>query len=330
MKSGFGTKLLGPIIKIVLLSLVTALLTFMAYMAYLGNQLIMGSVLVAIAVITNIVFWNRKAVAAKFLLPGAFLMVIFVILPIVYTVGMSFFHYGTGNEVSKADAITSLQAAGLVPADSGETYDMVLGDYKGKPAALVTEQTSHVVSLATQEKVTQLQPGSYTLSGGIAKTYPGLQVWSVSKKAASDSLIQALQFPVDKIHFIQPQDSETAALMMQSYRINAAQTQLTDTLAGTTYYDNGNGNFVAKDGTVLYPGWTAFNPGLNYASLILDPRLSKPFFNVFVWTVIFALSTVAIMFFAGLSLAIALDKKIKFRAFYRAILILPYAIPSFM
>jgi arabinogalactan oligomer/maltooligosaccharide transport system permease protein len=36
------------------------------------------------------------------------------------------------------------------------------------------------------------------------------------------------------------------------------------------------------------------------------------------------------MFFVGLILAIALDKRIRFRNFYRGILILPYAMPSFM
>ena len=36
------------------------------------------------------------------------------------------------------------------------------------------------------------------------------------------------------------------------------------------------------------------------------------------------------MFGFGLILAIALDKKIRFRNFYRALLILPYAMPSFM
>ncbi len=330
MQSGFGPRILGPIVKYSLLAMATAILTFMAYMAFLEEQVIMGSVLAGLAVLTNVVFLNRKFIAAKFLLPGAFLLAIFVILPIVYTVGMSFFHFGTGNEISKQDAITSLQAAGLVPAESGETYDMVLGDYQGKTAALVTEQTTGVVSLATEETVKDLEPGSYEEVDGIATAYPGLEPWSEAKKVSSDTLIQSLQFKSGDTNVIVPQDAETAAMLVQSYTINQDQTRLTDTLSGISYFDNGNGNFEAEDGTVLYPGWQAFNPGLNYASLFLDPRLSKPFFNVFIWTVIFAFSTVAIMFFAGLALAIALDKKIKFRPFYRSILILRYAIPSFM
>jgi arabinogalactan oligomer/maltooligosaccharide transport system permease protein len=330
VKSGLRGRIFRQLTKIILLALATAGLTFMAYVAFLGNQMIIGFTLVAIAVLANVVFLNRRVVAPKFLLPGAILMVIFVILPIFYTVGMSFFHYGTGNEVSKADAITSLEAAGLVQAESGETYTMVLGDYKGRTAALLTDQASGIVSLATSSSISTLIPGTFTSVGGVAKKYPGLRTWTVSEKAASDGLIRKLEFRVDKKRMIVPQDSESAAMMEQSYIINSSETSLTDTLAGKTYYDNGNGNFVAKSGEVLYPGWQAFNPGLNYSSLIFDPRLSKPFFNVFLWTVVFAFSTVGIMFFAGLGLAIALDKKIRFRNFYRAILILPYAVPSFM
>jgi arabinogalactan oligomer/maltooligosaccharide transport system permease protein len=96
--------------------------------------------------------------------------------------------------------------------------------------------------------------------------------------------------------------------------------------------DNGNGNFVNPDNPeeILYPGWRAFNPAQNYLGLITDPRLSGPFLGVFVWTVVFSLLTVAMMFGVGFLLAVVLDKPMRGRNFYRAILILPYAMPSFM
>ena len=83
-------------------------------------------------------------------------------------------------------------------------------------------------------------------------------------------------------------------------------------------------------GEYLYPGWRALSPLENYSALILNPVLRGPFLSVFAWTISFSLITVITMFAAGLALAIALDKKIRFRNFYRSILILPYAIPSFM
>jgi arabinogalactan oligomer/maltooligosaccharide transport system permease protein len=64
--------------------------------------------------------------------------------------------------------------------------------------------------------------------------------------------------------------------------------------------------------------------------MFTDPKLSGPFIKVFIWTIAFAFITVVMMWALGLTLAIAMDKKIRGRAFYRAILILPYAMPSFM
>ncbi|MFN3265238.1 MAG: ABC transporter permease subunit [Deinococcales bacterium] len=52
-------------------------------------------------------------------------------------------------------------------------------------------------------------------------------------------------------------------------------------------------------------------------------------YPVFIWTVIFALSTTVINVIVGLLLGILLNnKRLKFRNFYRAILILPWAVPG--
>jgi arabinogalactan oligomer/maltooligosaccharide transport system permease protein len=80
----------------------------------------------------------------------------------------------------------------------------------------------------------------------------------------------------------------------------------------------------------LQPGWKAFNYFRNYTHLFTDPVVRGPFISVFIWTTVFAFTTVIMMFTVGLLLAIVLNQKLRFRRFYRSILILPYAIPSFM
>jgi arabinogalactan oligomer/maltooligosaccharide transport system permease protein len=68
----------------------------------------------------------------------------------------------------------------------------------------------------------------------------------------------------------------------------------------------------------------------NYAALLANPAIRGPFIGVFIWTFFFSIITVVMMFGLGLILAIALDKKMRGRNFYRGLLILPYAMPSFM
>ncbi len=81
----------------------------------------------------------------------------------------------------------------------------------------------------------------------------------------------------------------------------------------------------------LSPGFRTFVGSRNYQRLLRDPRILQPFFRVFVWTFAWAILSVGTTFALGLLLALILDdKKLKFRKFYRTILIIPYAMPAFI
>ncbi len=319
-------------VKFVLLALFNAIFGYMAFLAFIADQVVIGAVISIVILLADIVYLHPRFNAGKFLYPGLTLMAIFVIVPILYTILMSGFNYRTGNELSKQDALVQVLGNGLSQDASGITYDMRLGNYQGELAALFTEQTSKQVLLGSKGQLTELAPGNFELDkNSIAVGTEGFKAISVDEAATLEEDIMALKFETSDGKFIAPQATDTAALLYQPLELSADQNTLVNTELGVTYKDNGNGNFVSEaDGTVLYPGWRAFNPGQNYIGLLTDPVIRGPFLNVFIWTITFAFLTVFIMFFAGLALALALDKKIKGRNAYRAILILPYAIPSFM
>ena len=102
--------------------------------------------------------------------------------------------------------------------------------------------------------------------------------------------------------------------------------------SGQIYKDNGRGNYANPNNSseILEPGWRAPIWFSNYAKLITDGNVRGPFFKVFIWTVVFALSTVGFSFAVGLLLTLALNKPMRGRRLYRSILILPYAMPSLM
>lgn len=79
------------------------------------------------------------------------------------------------------------------------------------------------------------------------------------------------------------------------------------------------------------PGWRTVVGFDNYVRLFSNERIRQPFVGVFAWNMVFAVGTVAINFILGLTLASALqDERLRGRAFYRSILILPYAVPAFL
>ena len=324
---------IASLIKTLLLAVVTALLVWMIYIAVLGSEWIIVGTLTAVLIIINWVYYSKRAVASKFLVPGSILLVIFVVVPIVYTAWMSVYNYKTGNEITREEAISQLHRVGLVPDESGTNYDMVLGKFGGEKALLLTDQGSKSVFVGTESELKSLAEGTYSVDKekkAIAAT--GFTPASDSEVEASSSWLTNFTIPISENKFISPQSADMASLMFEKFTFSKDGSKITDSLSGITYVDNHNGNFVASDdpANVLYPGWREFNPAQNYVGLLTDPKLSGPFLRVFIWTISFAFITVLMMWALGLTLAIAMDKKIKFRGFYRAILILPYAMPSFM
>jgi hypothetical protein len=83
------TKLIPLVTKIFLMAMTTAILGYMAFVAFIAGEVVIGSVLVAIVLAANLVYFIRQAVAPKFLVPGIVLLVIFVITPSLYTIQMS-------------------------------------------------------------------------------------------------------------------------------------------------------------------------------------------------------------------------------------------------
>ncbi|MET1020150.1 MAG: ABC transporter permease subunit, partial [Microterricola sp.] len=106
---------------------------------------------------------------------------------------------------------------------------------------------------------------------------------------------------------------------------------MTDTTTGTVYTDNGTGAFTADDGEQLLPGWQIVVGADNFVRALTDESIRGPLVYVTIWTFVFAIVSVATTFFLGLFLAIVFnDMRMRGRKFYRVLMILPYAFPSFL
>jgi arabinogalactan oligomer/maltooligosaccharide transport system permease protein len=321
---GLSVNLRLTILKITFLAVVNSVIGYMAYVAFLAQSPLIGFTLVAIAVVIIFFFSTKKFVAAKFLVPGTILLVLFTLIPVIYTQVMSLYNYKTGNLITKDEAVVQVINSGLTQDELGLTYDMLLGEKDGKKAAVITDQEAGTSQLVFETGVPQeLETGS------IPDGFIALSEVEVSELGDA---IADYKFNIGDGYFAVPQATNVAAKMRQIYEFDAVSNTLTDVSTGETYIDNGNGNFALESdkSVLLYPGWRELNPLGNYFALISNPDIRGPFLGVFAWTIFFSVSTVISMFAVGLILAIALDKRIRFRPMYRSILILPYAIPSFM
>lgn len=74
--------------------------------------------------------------------------------------------------------------------------------------------------------------------------------------------------------------------------------------------------------------WVGFK---NFTKIVTTPNITTPFFNVFIWTILWALGSVLFSFAVGLALALLFNSSdFRFRTIYRTILILPWSIPAFV
>ena len=329
--AGF-TGLPAQILKMGLMALIDSFLIWMFFAALAKESTPLSVVIACVFIAANFVYFAKFTLPLKFLLPGMILLLTFVLVPLVYTVTMSGFNYRTGNEISKDAAIEQIIANGLAPDANNTGYDMTLGKFEGDWSALLLEQGTAKVYLATLKEIKEIASGFEVNEYGIPNTYPGFSEVTPDDASTQEAAIVALKFPLGQGQFIAPQALDFAALLTQAMSYDEATDTLTNNSTGATYKPNDEGNFVnINDPTdKILPGWRAWNIFRNYTHLLTDPVVRGPFIGVFIWTISFAFLTVLSMFSVGLLLAIVLNRKIKLRRFYRSVLILPYAIPSFM
>lgn len=327
----------GPVallLKYALLGAADALLILLLSAAINKNSFIIAGIIIAVLIFINYIFITKGSIPLKFLSIGLVFFTIFVVTPTGYTIIMSTYNFQTGNEIGKKAAIVEILNNGLQPDEAGTAFDQFLGKTPtGKFAAILFDPATQELYYADESGVTPTTEDRITRdSSGFIVAAEGITKLSDEEFSTLDSTITALRFPFEDGSFANPQASDVAARLVQSFSYDSAEDQILNSQTGEVFINNGKGNFVSETDPTnrLDPGWRAFAGADNFKSLIMDKNLRDPFVKVFIWTIAFAFLSVGTTFAVGMALAIALQDPIRFRRFYRGFLILPYAIPSFM
>jgi arabinogalactan oligomer/maltooligosaccharide transport system permease protein len=283
--------------------------------------------------LADVVYATRRFIPAKYLLPGSIFLVLFAVFPVIYTVYLSFTNYGTGHLITKSQAITqiegnSLQAAPNATryrADVMQTPDGGLYLFLTDPSGAHFTGESGTLESANAADVQKSESGTVTGYGDAkALTIP-------EKSKLSQEQKDALAVETDT-GMIRLTSLTEAAELAQRYQYDSDRDVMVDTTNGTEYQPvEGTFTNAGAQPATLDPGWTVGIGLANYKELFTDPTLREPFVSVFVWTMAFATLTVATQFALGMLLAMVFaNERMKGRRTYRVLLILPYALPTFM
>ncbi|BDZ65060.1 ABC transporter permease subunit [Agromyces mangrovi Wang et al. 2018] len=320
------------LVKILALGIVDAIALYALFILVVNAEWLIAGIVAAVAIFVNWVYFSRKRLPAKYLTPGVIFLAVFQIFVLAYTSYVGFTNYGTGHNGSKEQAVGALMSAALDRVPDSPTYPVAVVDRLGELSLVVTGPNGGVF-IGGEER--PLEPASGAqMEGGVAVGVDGYTTLSFQEIVSRTDEITELAVPFSddpNEGALRTPDGRSAYQYTSSLEYDEAAGTMTNLDTGVVYTDIGTGAFTSEAGEELLPGWQITVGFDNYLKALTDTRLSGPLAYVTTWTFAFALISVASTFFLGLFLAIVFnDMRMRGRKLYRTVLILPYAVPSFL
>ena len=274
----------------------------------------------------------RSLIPLKFLVPGTVFLVGFQLIPIVYNASVAFSNWSTGHNLTKEEAIRTIQETSLAQPPNGAFYTMTPGPRGRRPSCCCSStRRPGRPSSAPRTGSTTLPPADATVENGAITAAKGYDVLKGDGLAGIDQELATLVVPAGGDSFVRAEGLSTALELKPTLRYDPKADTFTNIETGVVFSDNGKGSYATSAGEEIDQGWRT-NIGLaNFKDVFTDPLIRDPFVSTFAWTFSYALLSVLLTFSAGLFIAIALNHDgLRFQRVQRSILILPYAIPAFL
>lgn len=280
------------------------------------------------------VFANRRAYAWRYVYPGIAGMGLFVLFPLICTIAIAFTNYSSTNQLTFERAQSVLMQRQF---QTGKTFTFGLYPAANQQWRLqLTHPDSDQFLVSQPFSLNSGEPQTLKLTqenaelGGERAT---LRVITQNRQALS-LLVATLPEGGELRMSSLRQFSGTSPL----YSLGKDGSTLTDNQTQIQYRPNPQIGFyqaIQADGSwatdKLSPGYTIPIGWKNFLRVLNDEGIQKPFISIFVWTLIFSVMTVILTVTVGMVLACVVQwEALKGKALYRVLLILPYAVPSFI
>lgn len=323
----------GFLVKLAIMAIINAFGLMGIVAAVQAEAWIIAGVAIALLLAADIVYFTKRALPLKYLLPGLAFLLIFQVFIFGYTAYIAFTNYGAGHVGSQEQAVQAALSQGERRAEGSPTYPLSIVERDGQLGFAIVEDGE--IKAGTAESV--LDVVGPAPAAGAPTDVPGWTVVPrneiISDKALQQEVI-ALRVPISddpNAGSLRTNDGSSAAIYQSTFQWDAEAQTITDTASGTVYRANDTGNFVSDDGVMLPTGWTANVGFANFVRLFTDPTMVQPLAMVTAWTFVWAILSVVIPFAMGLIFAIIFnDERVKGRRILRTLFILPYAFPAFM
>ncbi|MGV9193524.1 ABC transporter permease subunit [Microbacterium sp. MC2] len=319
----------GFLVKLLIMAVINAFGLMGIIAAFRAESWLIFSAAVILLVAADIIYFTKRALPLKYLLPGLTFLLVFQVFIFGYTAYIAFTNYGAGHVGSQEQAVNAALSQGERRVDGSPTYPLSVVEQGGTLGFAINDDGRIMVGSADQPLQDVGAAGS-----GAPDEVPGWNVLPRSVLIQMQQEVVALRVPISddpNDGSIRTREGTTGAVYLSTMVWDAEAQTITDTTTGTVYHATDAGRFTSDDGQSLATGWTVNVGFANFARLFTDPALFQPLAMVTLWTFVWAILSVLIPFAMGLIFAIIFnDPRVKGRKILRTLFILPYAFPAFM
>ncbi len=327
------------VVKIVFLGIVCGFaVSLIPVLIGLKSWTMLAVLCVSVACIL-IIYTTKRHVPAKYLFPGTFMLVLFVLIPVIYTVAISATNYGDGTRGTQEEAVASIVENSVERQENKPSYTMSVarGTDHGRLVLYLVDEKTGKIYRGTQQGLTPVSRADVTVSDGKVTAVGGQRVLNALEIDKQGDSLSRLSVPVnkDKGIYIHPSGISEAYTGQSRLIYDKAKDTITDRQTGTVYrprkfgdryyYADSAGRKVSEQSWLSNVGWD------NYTRLFRDESVRGQLFSTFLWTLFFAIFSVFGTFLCGLLIALLFDEpRMAGRKFWRSLMVIPYAVPTFI
>jgi len=307
---------------------------FLSVRMYIAGAPVLAMAMLAATAFVGWVYTSSRSHASRYLLPGLATFVIFVLMPLLYTVYIAFTNFSGEHLLSQERVQAWFAQDSYAPTPARYAFRLYPASQPGEYQISIKLAQGNIgrnrlISRPfTPEEATAGKPVMLALN----------IVAPQSKPLSIREIIEVRPW-LNRARFTPPGASiplRLVSLRTLGTRLplwNTEGEQLINAVTGQILVpDPERGNYVdIQTRKPVGPGWRVWIGMENFRLIFSDPAIRSPFLKIFTWNIVFALLSVIISFGIGVTLASLLQwKALRGRAIYRTLLILPYAIPAFI
>ncbi|MEZ9763500.1 maltose ABC transporter permease MalF [Vibrio splendidus] len=297
---------------------------------YSRGELAFALLTVILTALALYIFGSKKTYAHRYIYPGIAGMILFILFPLAYTVGLAFTNYSAKNQLSLERTQTVLLDRSF---QSGESY----------PFTLYKTDNGHQIVVEDGDQL--LATDVFSLEGMTATEMDLSAIESVQGEKEKIKAIIQNRSAISGVDFHLPDGNDIRMSGLRKFAavaplytlqgdgetlINNETSEVLKPNMEVGFYQpvDEKGEFI---GNTISPGFVVDIGTANFERVWKDDGIKEPFISIFIWTVVFSICTVVFTLAIGLILAnIVQWEELKGRSIYRVLLILPYAVPAFI